>query len=338
MYGGYGVYHNPDFDLFIAEYVFQDFDSYQFDEPEFESYNRTVFNDIPSSVWQPNDSLEKLPVEWIINKNELETLDSVILGIKNISDNKFYYMTWGAPNSRLRIDYFIYKNGSIDSLLYNGFGCGTGIYLAPLYEEETAESKRLNPLLLNPYSNEELDRTSDSFPTIIKTYFGDSVGIRLRLATYSLPWNKHEPQMIGSETMMIHTDKIIQEWNRKNNNKKHSQDFIKVRKLDISDSTNTLTGKNQILELKYIVWGCACAPWVELSNAKKSPLTDHCIYIEEKDSTLLIPNDFDPSEDKIVVRGQFYKKPDFPKGTPETEEPMVKAPVFSYDRLRIEKL
>lgn len=173
-----------------------------------------TWNTFPSAIWQPNTSVTKLPVKWIINKAEFESLDSVSYGIQNLSNSKFYYMSWGDPNSRIRNDYFVYKNGIVDTIAFSGFGCSTGIYLAPIKDKETAMGSELNPLLSNIYSGYNLDLKSDSFPTVLKSSYGDSVGIRFSLPTYSLPWSQYEPQMIESEIFMVHTDKLINNWKK----------------------------------------------------------------------------------------------------------------------------
>jgi hypothetical protein len=59
------------------------------------------------------------------------------------------------------------------------------------------------------------------------------------------------------------------------------------------------------------------------------------MFIEPSDSTLSLNDSFDPFKHKIIVHGQFYLKADYPKGTPEMEEPIQKAPVFRYDQIQI---
>ena len=108
----------------------------------------------------------------------------------------------------------------------------------------------------------------------------------------------------------------------------------------ISDSTNILTGDTQNLELKYIVWGCACANWITLSDFDKykdNKLAEHCIFIEPANDCLELPLFFDPSRHTIKVKGQFYIRSDYPKGTVQTEEQLEKARVFRYKTLEIEE-
>ena len=108
----------------------------------------------------------------------------------------------------------------------------------------------------------------------------------------------------------------------------------------ISDSTNTLTGKTENLELEYIVWGCACANWVTPTDFDKyqdNKLAEHCIFIEPASIDLQLPLYFDPGRHKIKVQGQFYIKLDYPKGTVQGEEKLEKAKVFRYTKFEVRK-
>jgi hypothetical protein len=107
---------------------------------------------------------------------------------------------------------------------------------------------------------------------------------------------------------------------------------------DISDPTNTLNAKTETLVLNYIVWGCACANWMEIADFRKfedNQLADHCIFIEPAHDSLQLPNYFDPSRHSLKVIGQFYTKPDYPKGTVQTEERLEKAKVFRYTKIEV---
>ena len=108
---------------------------------------------------------------------------------------------------------------------------------------------------------------------------------------------------------------------------------------DISDPTNTLNGKTETLKLKYIVWGCVCANWITPADFEKyqdSALSEHCIFIEPASEDLELPLNFDPFEQFIQVTGQFYIKPDYPKGTMQGEQqPLNKAKVFRYTKIEV---
>jgi hypothetical protein len=108
----------------------------------------------------------------------------------------------------------------------------------------------------------------------------------------------------------------------------------------ISDSTNTLTGKTEDLELEYIDWACACANWVTPADYAKyqyNKLAEHCIFIEQASEDLELPLYFDPGRHRIKVHGQFYVKPDYPKGTVQSEEQLDKAKVFRYTKIEVSK-
>lgn len=115
-------------------------------------------------------------------------------------------------------------------------------------------------------------------------------------------------------------------------------DMLTVDK-DISDPTNILNGKTEILKLKYIVWGCVCPNWITVDEFEKyqdSALGEHCIFIEPASEDLELSSDFDPFEDLIQVMGQFYVKPDYPKGTGGGEQqPLNKAKVFRYTKIEV---
>lgn len=124
---------------------------------------------------------------------------------------------------------------------------------------------------------------------------------------------------------------------------KNSKDTLlrqTAERKDISDPTNTLNGKTETLELDYIVWGCACANWVTPSDFKKyqnNKLADHCIFIEPANNDLELPMYFDPGRHFIKVIGQFYIRPDYPKGTIQSEEQLDKARVFRYTKINVFK-
>jgi hypothetical protein len=132
--------------------------------------------------------------------------------------------------------------------------------------------------------------------------------------------------------------------NSKSENKPFKTDSTLVktaRKKDMSDPTNTLTGKTETLELRYIAWGCACANWVTPEDLKKyndNGLDKHSIFIEPAKPELEVPLYFDPSRHLIKVTGQFYVNPDYPKGTEETEEHLDKAKVFRYTAIEAKEL
>jgi hypothetical protein len=191
----------PFFDLFVAKSFYKKDLERPWEEFWYNSWN---------NVSKENER----PIEWISNPKDFEKLDSIYLGFKNTTKEKFYYVTWGEPNSRIRISFNVFKNGKIDSIPFRGFGCGTGIYIAPLKNGEIAGGKFLNPLLFNPFTNHYLPLKNRKFPELFKEIYGDSVAIKFEQATYSLPWNKFPSQMIESKEIIISTEKIIENWKK----------------------------------------------------------------------------------------------------------------------------
>ena len=86
--------------------------------------------------------------------------------------------------------------------------------------------------------------------------------------------------------------------------------------------------------------GCACANWVttaEYDKYQDNKLAEHCIFIEPANDSLEIPLYFNAQRHKIKIKGQFYTKPDYPKGTIQTEEELEKAKVFRYTEIEVKK-
>lgn len=219
----------PYFDLFVAEVLFEPDD-------EAERYTwGTGWNELPSE--------HRRPIEWFMHKDQFEKLDSVYLGYQNSSNEKLYYMTWGAPNSRMRMDLAIYRNGTIDSIPFGGFGCGTGVHLAPLEIGELSESIGLNPLMYNPYTGYPLPIKNKKFPELYRKIYGDSIAIKFRQGTYSLPWNRIPSQMIESPVLVVSTEKIIDNW--QNGLYRLDPDFEKEYELAffVKEESESLTNK-----------------------------------------------------------------------------------------------
>ncbi|MDC1161894.1 hypothetical protein OAT18_00475 [Tenacibaculum sp.] len=223
IYSMYSSYKNKDkiqpthFDLFVVEEFYE-----KGKEKEY------LWSEFWSEAWNNAPLNKKRPIQWFFNKESFEKFDSIYVGFKNISKEKIYYVTWGEPNSRMRDDLVIYRKGEIDSIPFGGFGCGTGIYIAPLKNGKTAGSKILNPFMFNPYTGYKLPLKNKIFPELFKEIYGDSVSIKFKQATYSLPWNKLPSQMIESNEIVISTERIIENW--KKGNLKIGKDFEKEYK------------------------------------------------------------------------------------------------------------
>jgi len=125
-----------------------------------------------------------------------------------------------------------------------------------------------------------------------------------------------------------------------NSRAERASTYANAKYKDISDPTNKLSGKIETLELEYIVWGCACANWVNPADRIKyqaKGLKEHCVFIEPASTALELPLYFDPGRHFIKATGQFYVNPDYPKGTMELEEKLDKARVFRYTELTVLK-
>ncbi|CAN5810942.1 hypothetical protein BH11BAC4_BH11BAC4_25460 [soil metagenome] len=109
----------------------------------------------------------------------------------------------------------------------------------------------------------------------------------------------------------------------------------------ISDPANKLESNIQTLELQYTLWGCACADWIEVTDAARfrdSGFLAHHIFIEPANADLNFEDSFFQFEkENIVVTGQFYEKEDYPQGTVKLEESLAKAKVFRYTKIRFVK-
>ena len=102
------------------------------------------------------------------------------------------------------------------------------------------------------------------------------------------------------------------------------------------DSTNTLENKVQTLRLRFVSVGCACPEWVRLKDRDKEDVLNYYIYIEPANTSIWNPeNDSIAWKTVIIVTGQFYVNPSYPKGTYEGMEdkpPIGK--IFRYTRAK----
>lgn len=211
------IHEKPDFDLFIAEKIYSDYDTFSTSSttPTGEIVPHEINKELPHSIWESNPT-KILPIKWLFEKNDFEKLDTLDFGIKNISGAKVYYMSWGSPNSRLRTNLIIYKSERTDTIPFNGFGCGTGIYLEALENNTSAIGKIWNPLCYYPGSGSLLNLESDTFPKFFNEIYGDSVKIQFYQATYNLPWSKNVSQMIKSPQIIVSTKKVLKNWEKRN--------------------------------------------------------------------------------------------------------------------------
>lgn len=164
--------------------------------------------------WGKVSKKEKRPVNWLFYINDFEKLDSVYLGFENYTKEKFFYVTWGKPNSRIRVNYVVFKNGKKELIPSDFFACGTGIYLESINNNETVGSKILNPLMFHPITNYPLPLKDPKLPQLLQELYGDSIEMKFEQATYSLPWNKYPSQMIESPPIIVKTKDLIKNWEK----------------------------------------------------------------------------------------------------------------------------
>lgn len=102
------------------------------------------------------------------------------------------------------------------------------------------------------------------------------------------------------------------------------------------DSTNTLENKVQTLRLRFVSVGCACPEWVRLKDQDKENVLNYTIYIEPADASVWnADNDSIVWKTGIVVTGQFYVKPSYPKGAYEGMEDLPPiGKIFRYTKAK----
>ncbi len=103
---------------------------------------------------------------------------------------------------------------------------------------------------------------------------------------------------------------------------------------------NSLSKKEEIIELRYIAWACDCANWATEEDLEKysgnfdDSLAYHSIFIEPANQSLALPDTLNYGNDVIRFTGQFYTKRGFPKGYKSHQDP-DKARVFRYDTYEV---
>lgn len=89
------------------------------------------------------------------------------------------------------------------------------------------------------------------------------------------------------------------------------------------------------------MWACECANWVTLDDINKyqdtGKLSDHCIFIEAADSSLVLPDTLGYSSDIVQFTGQYYVDKGYPSNYMKGEQQVDKAKVFRYTSYKIIK-
>ena len=109
--------------------------------------------------------------------------------------------------------------------------------------------------------------------------------------------------------------------------------------LSCSIHPKKLDGKTQTVEFHYIMWACECANWATPGDIYRyqdtGDLSEHCVYIEPADSSLILPDTVGCNLDIVQFTGQYYVD----KGLPniKTEQQVDKAKIFRYTAYKIIK-
>lgn len=109
--------------------------------------------------------------------------------------------------------------------------------------------------------------------------------------------------------------------------------------LSCSTQQNKLDSKAQTVEFHYIMWACECANWATQDVITKyqdtDKLSDHCVFVEPADTSLILPDTLGYSGDIVQFTGQYYFDKGYPKGYVRGEQQVDKARVFRYTSYEI---
>lgn len=102
-----------------------------------------------------------------------------------------------------------------------------------------------------------------------------------------------------------------------------------------------MDGKVQTEEFHYIMWACECANWATQDVITKfqdtGKLSDHCVFIEPADTSLILPDTLGYSGDIVQFTGQYYVDKGYPNDYVKGEQQVDKAKVFRYTSYKIIK-
>jgi hypothetical protein len=109
------------------------------------------------------------------------------------------------------------------------------------------------------------------------------------------------------------------------------------------DRPRHLANKTETIELTYINWACACAPFLETKYYAQDPnyeaRDEDCIFIEPADPTKAIPESYENGgywDYQLKLTGQFYLDKGVPESyVQETSEKPEPARVFRYETFEL---
>ena len=102
-----------------------------------------------------------------------------------------------------------------------------------------------------------------------------------------------------------------------------------------------MNSKIETVDFHYIMWACECANWATLTDIEKyqdtGKLSDHCVFVEPADSSIILPDTLGYSGDIVQFKGQYYVDKSYPKDYVKGEQQVDKAKVFRYTSFKIIK-
>jgi hypothetical protein len=89
------------------------------------------------------------------------------------------------------------------------------------------------------------------------------------------------------------------------------------------------------------MWACECANWATQDVIAKykdtGNLSDHCVFVEPANKSLILPDTLGYSGDIIQFTGQYYVDEGYPNDYVKGEQQVDKAKVFRYTSFKIIK-
>ncbi len=109
--------------------------------------------------------------------------------------------------------------------------------------------------------------------------------------------------------------------------------------LSCSTQQKKLDSKIQTVEFHYIMRACECANWatedVITRYQDTGKISDHCVFVEPADTSLVLPDTLGYGGDIIQFTGQYYIDEGYPSGYLKSEQQVEKAQVFRYTSYKI---
>lgn len=153
--------------------------------------------------------VKERPFEWEISKEDFYNPDTVIVEIKNTSDETLYHVSWYREQPVIFYDLTVYRNGQIEKIDSDGYGCGTGLMLLPIYESEKINVVSYNPMIQYGLIKNIADKEVIQH---LKERYGDSVMVQCKLNTYGVGFGDYQSQTIFAPPITLNTNELLQKW------------------------------------------------------------------------------------------------------------------------------